>query len=224
MKSLTMIVLSIAAGMAAGQPQDGGSAQRAGEAAVRESPCAGTLDTVGKCWDCFQSLLTDCEKNQTEDKRKACYEGANTFFDWCLGRVADPKARANSQWPGFQNWVVGDQLERPFIWPESADRVEAWVRVPGQRERQPEPAVEQQPDGSFVVVVDWPTMSLGDNGSVGLVLVWYQGDTPVEALADVVLLTSDASGDGTDQEDILRLLAHYSAGTIDTRELIRALD
>lgn len=46
---------------------------------------------VYQCWGCFQELLSSCdEENQTDERRQACYQAANTFFTWCLGRTTAP--------------------------------------------------------------------------------------------------------------------------------------
>lgn len=56
------------------------------------NPCTtlGNPPTVASCWSCFQTLLGDCDNAKTVERRTACYEGANTFFTWCLGRTTAP--------------------------------------------------------------------------------------------------------------------------------------
>ncbi len=60
-----------------------------GLAAVDTAPCdsIGTKPTIRQCWSCFNALLDSCGESTTPERRTACYEGANSFFSWCLDRV-----------------------------------------------------------------------------------------------------------------------------------------
>lgn len=100
----SVVILSLAAAATASAQQIANRITESTSKIVRDvgdvgdvdevNPCStlGDNPKVGDCWSCFQSLLDDCDKNNgNADRRKACYDGANNFFTWCLGKVPSGK-------------------------------------------------------------------------------------------------------------------------------------
>ncbi len=141
--------------------------------------------TVEACWNCFQSLLVDCDKNNPEgDRRQACYEAANHFFTWCLGRVAQdrPDGRAITQSMELNNnkvWDIRSDFTYEVIVPAGTrpDDINIFLRTivhnkPQQVRLEPDDYWVFNETGQndlYVIVIDTSRINLFSNKVVGIV-------------------------------------------------------
>lgn len=141
------------------------------------NPCGnlGNPPTVGGCWDCFQSLLKDCDdKNPEGNRRNSCYTGANNFFTWCLGRVGGgnpvtPRPRSSTM-----NRGEGFSYQLSFENPVEPANIEVYVRdVEGGaiRSQQVNAFTSRNADGSISVFFDNNNLGLENDKTVGVVTI-----------------------------------------------------
>lgn len=175
----------------------------------KANPCAnlGNPPTVGQCWDCFQSLLADCDKQNDEAaRRNACYTGANNFFNWCLGRVggaANPRG-PRGQAPAIERGM-GVVYDLAFVVPVDPANVSVYVRdIDGGQVRMQEVKsfVFKNGDGSVSVFFDDMNLGLEDDKVIGVVTAVkdLQGNI-VGAYAEAFDLVTPGDLNGDDQVD-----------------------
>lgn len=221
MRRMMLLIVAFTAAVAIAQDRSADHGVGGSDAA---GPCGGALDTHSDCWQCFKSLLVDCESIGEAEQRRACYAGANSFLSWCLNKRTRDSDGTETLHSEFQLWPVGKVFASPCVPPKGADRVEVWIRANGEVERCPEPILETQVDGSCSVVISWPTMSLGRERFVGVVIAWFDGEALIDAVADVVELTSDVDGDGcVGGDDCRSIIRSFVGGELDITETTRAL-
>jgi len=210
-------------------------AQRAAIAEDKANPCSqlGNPPTVGQCWDCFQSLLADCDKQNPEgNRRKSCYDGANNFFTWCLGRVGNP---ANPRQPRGQGMNMergmGFTYDIAFTAPVDPNLVVVYVRdmENGEpRQQQVNAFVFANNDGSLSVFFDNNNLGLEDDKVVGVVTAVRNVNGGYDAAyADAydIITPGDLDGDGVvDAFDLSKAWDSYAAGEMSYEQFIEFLN
>lgn len=190
--------------------------------------------TVGSCWDCFQSLLTDCDKaNHSADRRKACYEGANNFFTWCLGRI--PAAAHAIVTPRPSNNMIrgqGFSYNITFSIEVDPSNVDVYVRDQNNnevRQQEVKSFVFKNADGSLSIFFDNNNLGLDDDKTIGIVTVVRNAATRnVDvAYAEVVniIIPYDLNNDGVvDTFDYVEAWELYSRNEMTFEDFIEFLD
>lgn len=207
-------------------------AQRAAISDDKANPCSnlGKAPGVSQCWDCFQSLLADCDRQNPEGTRRtACYTGANNFFTWCLGRagaVANPHQHS-SEGTSMERGA-GFTYEIAFAAPVNPDLVEVYVRdmENGQpRQQRVDAFVSANDDGSLIVFFDNNNLGLEDDKVVGIVTAVRGvngGYDAAFAYAVNVVTPGDLDGNGTvDAFDLSKAWDEYSAGDMSYDDFVR---
>lgn len=214
------VVLAISAGV--------GWAGEAGDA------CTNLPDRpkVHECWDCFQELLLSCDdENQTPERRQACYEAANTFFTWCLGRTTAPGTPRPK--PGHDDYSlnadreydVREVLSLDFHAPLWLDADDVIVRL---RDDDGERVLTSSnfwlfdnSFGSFTVVLDRFAVS---GQSVGVLVEIRDRGEVVSGFAVALPMVDsfDLNHDGRfDQFDKIEAMNEYANGRLEYDRLIR---
>ena len=199
-----------------------------GNVAPAVNPCStlGNPPTVGNCWDCFQSLLADCDReNNNSDRRKACYEGANNFFTWCLGRVGSPApvAPANPR-HGAKGMNLREGFSYELVFASVIDpaNIEVYVRdvQNGEVRQQQVKAFAFANKGTSVsIFFDNNNLGIENDKTVGIVTlvrnpVTHEVDTAYADAFDVIE-PLDMNGDGVINEfDYIKSWEQYSSGEI----------
>jgi len=209
-------------------------AQRAAIAEDKANPCSNLSNPpkVGQCWDCFQSLLADCDKQNPEGtRRSACYTGANNFFTWCLGRVGNV---ANPRQPRSQGMNMergmGFTYDIAFTAPVDPNLVVVYVRdmENGEpRQQQVNAFVFANDDGSLSVFFDNNNLGLEDDKVVGIVTAVRNvngGTAAAYADAYNIITPGDLDGDGVfDALDLSKAWDSYATGEMSYEQFIEYL-
>lgn len=214
--------------IAAGIVALAGTANPPVEMRAAEASCA-QIDngrySVANCWSCFRKLLADCDTGageETSDRRRACYQAANNFFTFCLGRVN--QAPGNRKAVGPQSMVPGEGYTFTAVFGAEIKAQNIIVTV---RTIQDGAVVEQvantwvaaNRDGSFEIMLDDSNIKIGDNTSVGVVVAATNDKNQViDAVAMVVDVQdpADLNRDGAiDNQDMTALWEMYANGKID---------
>lgn len=213
----------------------GQTAHRVGEEIEERNPCGKlTLPpTIDSCWSCFQSLLSDCDKNNNNpDRRKACYEGANNFFTWCLGRVGVPN---NPRQPQGQELVMyrgeGFAYDIAFTVAVDPNLVEVYIRDMDNgepRQQRVNAFVFKNNDGSLSVFFDNNNLGLDDDNAVGIVTAIRNPNGGYDAAyADAykIITPGDLDGDGNvDAFDLSKAWDSYASGEMSYEAFIEFLN
>jgi hypothetical protein len=200
------------------------------------NPCSRLSNppTVGQCWDCFQNLLTDCDKNPSGDRRQACYDAANNFFVWCLGRITTSNLVGPTKFmtqamdmrrnEGFSYDVV-------FSSPVDTSLIEVYVRDMNNNEprmQQVEIFVFENHDGSINIFFDNNDLGFEDDRVVGVVTVVRNVNGHVEtARADAynLITPGDLDGNGiVDALDLAQAWDMYAAGDLNYEDFVNFLN
>lgn len=203
------------------------------------APCAslGSPPTVDSCWSCFQSLLGDCDKgnNNNADRRRACYEGANNFFTWCLGRVSAPAPapipprRKDGK---TMNLREGFSYDISFSSNVDPSTIEVYVRdiENGEvRQQQVKVFAVADKDGTISIFFDNNNLNIEDDSSIGVVTVVRNPATNLVelAVADVVEVVEalDLDNDGTVGDgDFTEAWNQYSQGTLSFDDFVEFIN
>tara|TARA_B100000614_G_scaffold258752_1_gene281781 strand:- start:51737 stop:52474 length:738 start_codon:yes stop_codon:yes gene_type:complete len=240
-KLFSTIALASFAGLSAGQ-QVSFTAASAGS--VQAGCALPNPITVAACWECFQDLLDDCDDdNPNDDRRQACYDGANNFFTWCLGRV--PAATPNSPRRTGLNPdlnlhesfdIRGDMQYEMFVPAGTeADDIAVFIRYfDGNESRQvrldeteffvfDQTGVE---DFFFFIVID-TNLDVSASSSVGVITGIESDSGTIDyafALSADVIDSFDINGDGVfDNFDRIEAMTQFSRGELDHAALTRIL-
>lgn len=182
----------------------------------------GNPPTVSSCWDCFQSLLADCDKqNPQGERRDACYKGANNFYVWCLGRISpEPKSSTVSasntvEYPEPFSFSI--QLDKAT----NSDDLRVYVRsTDGTNYNQTlvKSYVFSTSDSSFDILVDYMQV---DDTILGFTVTDSE-HTFAHAFAVQQVLRGDIDGDGqiTDIDHVM-LAEKFAQGKISFEEYLR---
>lgn len=210
--------------------------QVAQRAAIGEAgPCAnlGSPPKVGGCWDCFQSLLADCDKNNGEGaRREACYKGANNLLTWCLGRVGNVNVNpANPRRQGAEmQRNEGFTYDIAFTAPVDPSSVEVYVRDMDNgepRQQQVQAFVFKNDDGSLSVFFDNNNLGLDDDKVVGVVTAVRNANGDIDAAyADAysIVTPGDLDGNGSvDSLDLSKAWDSYASGEMTYEAFIEFL-
>lgn len=199
------------------------TAQIKGEGGGEGDPCGNvsTSPTVGKCWDCFKKLLTDCDtSNNTADRRQACYTGANTFLTWCLGQLTPPPPPHPQPKPKTKAWPAGQTLQynvpMPIAYPAGSFTV-AGRKVNGDpltidANASPDPLNPLE----LVITVAW-TPALAGQPHVGIVVRADEAGTLEWGNAQVARIDrpADFNQDGyVNAQDMVAATNALAGGTI----------
>jgi hypothetical protein len=201
----------------------GEAEQRIAVAENKANPCEqlGNPPNVGQCWGCFQSLLADCDRQSNEaNRRKACYEGANNFFTWCLGRVGN---NVNPRQPQTRDARMerssGFAYDIAFTAPVDPSLIEVYIRdmEDGKpRQQQVRSFVFANDDGSLSVFFDNNNLGLEDDKVVGVVTAVRNVNGGYDAAyADAydIITAGDLDGDGVvDSFDLSKAWNLYASG------------
>lgn len=185
----------------------------------------GNPPTVSSCWDCFQSLLADCDKqNPQGERRDACYKGANNFYVWCLGRISpQPKSSTVSS-------TLAIQYPEPFSFSLQLDKatrsddIRVYVRTTdGTNYYQTlvKSYVFSTSDSSFDILVDY----LGIEHTILGFTVTDSEHTFANAFAVQQGIRGDLDGDGqiTDIDHVM-LAEQFAQGKISFDEYLRLVE
>lgn len=182
--------------------------------------------SVANCWSCFRKLLADCDAapgEQTGDRRRACYQAANNFFTFCLGRVNQTPAPGTRKTVGPQSMVPGEGYTFTAVFGAEVKAQNIIVTV---RTMQDGTVIEQvantwvasNVDGSFEIMLDDTSIKIGDNTSLGVVVAATNDRNEViDAVAMVVDVQdpADLNRDGmVDNQDMTALWEMYANGKI----------
>ena len=185
-------------------------------ASLNADPCnLPSPPTVTSCWDCFQSLLADCDrKNPNGERRDACYTGANNFYTWCLCRISAPKQNAYLTTPALLETPGSYAFHASFEHPVDANNIQVFVRTfDGETSEMIEAKIYTfaTDANSYDVLVD--TSSFATN-VVGMV-VRIESQQFARAFAVTSVLRGDFDRDGAlTEQDIVLLWEHYANGEI----------
>lgn len=151
-------------------------------ASLNADPCSlPTPPTVTSCWDCFQSMLADCDaKNREAERRKACYEGANNFFVWCLGRASTPKSLSTAVPDSFiQNHGLSLELSVSNL--QETDSITVYSLTESEQKREvTQLKIYHLIDGNNVsVLVDDYSIPTDDDNLIGIMVVVRNADEKV---------------------------------------------
>lgn len=201
----------------------------------KDNPCTniGTPPTVASCWSCFQSLLADCDKhNANADRRKACYEGANNFFNWCLGRVGAPNNPRNPHNQGMNmERGMGFTYDIAFSAPVDPNLIVVYVRdmengLPRQQEVKA--FVFANDDGSLNIFFDNNNLGLENDKVVGVVTAVRNvngGYAAAYADAYDIITPGDLDDDGfVDAFDLSKAWDSYAAGEMSYEQFVEFLN
>lgn len=202
------------------------------------NPCSvlGNPPTVGSCWDCFLHLLADCDgANNNADRRRACYEGANNFFTWCLGKAQPPApvVPANPRrGQGNMNLREGFAYELVFSSVIDPANIEVYVRdvQNGQPRMQQVKAFAFANEGRSVsIFFDNNNIGIEDDSTVGIVTIVRNPATHAVELAYAdafdVFEPLDLNGDGTiDAFDYTEAWNQYANGELSYDGFVSYLD
>lgn len=187
---------------------------------VEVNPCesVATTPTISNCWDCFQSLLTSCDKNnQDAARRAACYKSANDFFTWCLGRI--PKVQPVNQVPqaNLQTWNLQDGLIVDYSVPLNST-IHVYVRDEFGTQSEAQFVSVTNPDTTVTIFIGQPGgLFLTTNSSAGIVVTAVDKDgNMLGAFASVVNVYEplDLNNDGViDGADQMIAVGKYADGT-----------
>lgn len=199
--------------------------------AEKANPCSqlGSPPQVGQCWDCFQSLLSDCDKNNpSAERRQACYDGANNFLKWCFGRVGNPRKKGADGLDMQRN--QGFSYNIFFSTPVDPNFVEVYVRDmhDGEPRMQRVNAfVFSNTDGSLGVFFDNNNLGLENDKVAGVVTVVRNAEGNVEsAYADAynIITPGDLDGNGSvDAFDLSQAWDSYSSGEMSYEKFVEFL-
>lgn len=218
-----------------------------GQAAVAASePCALPVPpTVQSCWNCFQSLLSDCDDQNPEgERRQASYEGANTFLNWCLGEVGDPEfgtgttdSTLNFNLNKGTDWDVRSNLEIEMRvasittdeHPAVYVRLQNGEHAGSMRLRQVQYWVAREMHGNdpmMRIIIDTSSIDIEGNSSVGIVVAlehegsFQNGFAFVADVEDSFDLNRDGVFDFNDRFDAM---SRYAAGELDHTTAVRII-
>jgi hypothetical protein len=191
---------------------------------ANQGPCAnlGSPPTVNSCWSCFQSLLSDCDRNNPEGvRRKSCYDASNTFFVWCLNRVAPvnpnprtPKKVTYNPLTIGQDYFYSIEFDERIV----ADSVNVFIRNNGVQEAIVPFVIF---DGN-VLVVSFDTNDI--KNSIGIVTTISNNGVIEFAHAISVGVDTDLNSDGiVDTGDIVEAINQYVNGLISYDKLISVI-
>jgi len=210
------------------------------------SPCAlPNPITVEGCWTCFQSLLTDCDAENPEgERRQACYEGANSFLNWCLGEVGDPQLQTgnNDSALNFEmnkgtDWDIRSNLEIEVHVPSITTNESLAVHVRLQ-EGENAGSIRLDDDQYWVlremhgndpvmrVIVDTSSVDIADNSSVGIVVALEHQGAVQNGFAFVAGVEDsfDLNGDGAfTQDDRVEAVSRYLGGEMGYDRFMRII-
>lgn len=210
------------------------------------SPCAlPNPPTVNGCWNCFQQMLADCDKNNpTVERREACYEGANTFLTWCLGQVGDPELRVgnddtelNFEVNKDMDWDVRSNLEiEMHVGSITTDEhPSVYVRLLNGdhagsiRLDEDQYVVLREIHGNdpvMRVIVDTSSVDIADNSSVGIVVALEHEGAVQNGFAFVAEVEDsfDLNGDGAfTHDDRLDAASLYLRGELEYDRFTRII-
>jgi uncharacterized membrane protein len=190
-------------------------------------PCSNmpSPPTVSSCWDCFQSLLADCDrKNPQGERRDACYTGANNFYTWCLGRISAPKQNAHLTTPALLETPGSYAFHATFEHRIDATDIQVFVRTfDGSTTEMTEAKIYTfaTDTNSYDVLVD--TSSYTTN-VVGMV-VRIEALQFARAFAVTSVMRGDLDRDGSLTDlDLMLLWERYAAGEISHAEFVQLLE
>lgn len=182
--------------------------------AVKEedNPCLKSPPTVQTCWDCFQKLLADCDKQNPEgDRRRACYTGANNYFTFCLGRTTVPgqrRAGVESSLPTGTTFDMSSgmvyQLTTDQCIPYDSIKVYLRLMVNGEPVQIEAPSFIVN-EGKTTTVAVLP-MNVSGNRWVGVVTAFLSRGQIVAGFADSVPVVDALDLNGDSVVDILDLM------------------
>tara|TARA_B100001778_G_scaffold330827_2_gene334040 strand:+ start:2774 stop:3508 length:735 start_codon:yes stop_codon:yes gene_type:complete len=199
--------------------------------------------TVGNCWDCFQELLADCDDNNPEGtRRQACYEAANNFFTWCLGRVGNNRsidlgrASLNYELNGDKSFDVRTDMQYEMFIPAGTDieDISVFIRYfngTDTRQIQLDPTEffifdQTGVDDLFLIVLD-TDLDVGMSNSVGIVTGVQNDAGEIDygfAFGASVVDSFDIDGNGVfDNADRIAAMGLFSQGKMDHATLTRII-
>ena len=190
---------------------------------------------VSNCWNCFQKLLNDCDRTRSEgtnndERRRACYQAANNFFTYCLGKVPTAPRNAPISVLPTQQLIIGEgmALQVNFGSKVTSDQVTVFVRHGLDGEIKQEKAtsfVFPNADGTCDVLIDDASLDLSGESSVGIVVALTDAQgTVTNAFATVVEVENklDLNRDGlVDNSDTIELWNKYAANEISYEEFVK---
>lgn len=200
--------------------------------AVKEedNPCLKSPPTVQTCWDCFQKLLADCDKQNPEgDRRRACYTGANNYFTFCLGRTTVPGQRRSGTESSLPTGTTFD-TQTGMVYQLATDQGIAYdtIKVYLRLMVNGEPVQIEAP--SFTVIEGKTTavavlpMNVGTNRWVGVVTTFLSGGQIVAGFADSVPVVDplDLNSDGAvDFNDLMEASNRVTSGAMTAADFNR---
>jgi len=160
-----------------------------------KSPCSVQPPTNESCWNCFLWLLEDCDKkNTTQDRRKACYDGANTYLSSCLGKTTFTFAKITyTDW----NMVTGTVINTVSSGSKEFNEVKVYNRTNGKLTE-----VESFNFNGIIVV---PGFVTGNN--VNLVIQCLDNKKTVNGFSIILNNNLDLNSDGEiDDLDVIEAL------------------
>jgi len=240
MKIFALIAIGLMSASALGQNATHSGSYTSSSDAVDGGCRIPNPPAVGDCWECFQDLLEDCDSGNPEGaRRQACYEAANNFFTWCLGRVSDryrqARLGANTEINREREYDVHDGLEFEMFIPSGTQIEDIVLSVryfDGEQNKQTRLMDseffvfdETGIDDMVVIFVD-TNIDFSASNSVGVVAGIEQNNAISYAFAfgaDVVD-SFDVNNDGRfDKLDRTTAMLMYSRGEIDHALLTRIL-
>lgn len=180
--------------------------------------------TVSSCWDCFQNLLSDCDKrNPQGERRDACYKGANNFYTWCLGRISPTKTSAIISAPKTFDKGAGLAFRIDFTTAVDPDTIEVLVRTVDNDTFDSQIAKSYTSTISATSIDVLVDTAQAEGTVVGFV-VRLKDTTFAQAFAVEEVLPGDFDNDGQVTDlDIAELWDQYGAGKISYEDFIEKL-
>jgi anti-anti-sigma regulatory factor len=197
--------------------------------------------TVSSCWNCFQHLLNDCDRtipqpgNNTDDRKRACYQAANNFFTFCLGRTSggaggNPRSKPirTPVQPERLTTDEGMSMRVDFGQKVTSEQIVVFVRhnVDGEIAMEKvKPFAFINNDGTYDILVDSSSVDLSDDSSIGIIIALVDTNGNVEnAVATLVEVENplDLNRDGlVDNSDLIELTNKFAAGEITHEEFVK---
>lgn len=193
-----------------------------------DSPCSiGKNPTVSQCWECFQSLLADCDRKNAETaRRKACYDAANSFFTWCLGRtVSSPHGVSNITVFAPETMAMDSAFDYYITLDFEPSRIDVWIRdMKGVNIREYRvDAFYQKAQGGYTIHFDNTNSGIRDDAWVSVITVAVDNSGnpgAVNASTYDLINPLDLNNDGmVDIWDFNEAISQYNTGVMTLEQL-----
>lgn len=209
-----------------------------GRAIVNPSNDCNKAPSVTSCWNCFQSLLSDCDrKNPEGDRRQACYQGANHYYAWCLSKVPSSSSATNDNNNRLREYDVRSGMKYEMLVPAGTSSEDVVIFVSywdGAENKQAELSsndyfvFETFEENMFLIVILDTNIDLSQSASIGI-LSAVKGDNGniVDgfAVSANVVDSFDLNQDGVfDMADRMEAFHQHAEGNITLEQMMRIIN